>query len=216
MSDDAAERAGDPAGGRPPPDAPDTPAASASDAAAPPTGPGRAQRPPAEPPAVAGDTAVVMPAARTTCPEPPPVAGDTAPAVPTARTTRPAASAGWTDERVEAWIGAVLRLGVALAAVVASVGSVFFLARYGAQPADYRTFHGVAGGLDSVGGVLAGALALRSRWIIQLGLLLLIATPIARVALSLVAFALQRDRTYVVLTALVLALLLFSLMGPGF
>ena len=211
MSDDAAERAGDPTGDRPSPGTTPAPPASAPEASAPASGPARAPRPPAEPPPAPGRHPAPRPPA-----EPPSVAGDSPPDIPAARTTRPVAPGGWTDERVEAWIGSVLQLGVALAAVVASVGAVFFLARYGARPADYRTFHGVPAGLDSVGGVLRGALGLRSRWIIQLGLLLLIATPIARVALSLVAFALQRDRTYVVVTALVLALLLFSLIGPGF
>ena len=41
--------------------------------------------------------------------------------------------------------------------------------------------------------------------------MLLIATPIARVLFSVVAFALQRDRTYVVVTLIVLAVLLYSL-----
>jgi len=51
--------------------------------------------------------------------------------------------------------------------------------------------------------------------VIQLGLLLLIATPIARVALSLVAFVKQHDRTYIVVTTIVLVLLLYSLTGAG-
>jgi uncharacterized membrane protein len=55
--------------------------------------------------------------------------------------------------------------------------------------------------------------AFRGRGLIQLGLLLLIATPVARVAFSLLAFVLQRDRTYVMLTAFVLLLLLASLAG---
>jgi uncharacterized membrane protein len=60
------------------------------------------------------------------------------------------------------------------------------------------------------------ALAMRGRGIIQLGLLLLIATPVARVAISVVAFAVQRDRLYVAITLLVLAILLCSLMsGQG-
>jgi uncharacterized membrane protein len=52
---------------------------------------------------------------------------------------------------------------------------------------------------------------------VQLGLVLLIATPVARVAMSLVAFILQRDRVYVVVTLIVLAVLIFSLTGgiPG-
>jgi uncharacterized membrane protein len=56
-------------------------------------------------------------------------------------------------------------------------------------------------------------LSFRGRGIIQLGLLLLIATPIARVALSVVAFAIQRDRLYVVATLIVLAVLMYSLTG---
>jgi uncharacterized membrane protein len=46
---------------------------------------------------------------------------------------------------------------------------------------------------------------------IQLGIILLIATPVLRVAVSLVGFALERDRVYVAITGLVLAILLYSL-----
>jgi uncharacterized membrane protein len=52
--------------------------------------------------------------------------------------------------------------------------------------------------------------------IAQLALLLLIATPVARVAFTLVACALQRDRTYVVVTMIVLAVLVYALaFGKG-
>jgi uncharacterized membrane protein len=49
--------------------------------------------------------------------------------------------------------------------------------------------------------------------LIQLGLLLLIATPVARVAFSVAAFAMQRDRLYVVVALIVLAVLMYSLTG---
>ena len=126
-----------------------------------------------------------------------------------------AARRPWTEEDVEQWIGMLLRTGVLIAAAVAAVGAAVYLARYGGAPENYRFFRGVPRGLDSVHGVVSGALHLRSRWVIQLGLLLLIATPIARVGLSLVAFARQRDRLYVVVTSIVLGLLLYSLLGPG-
>jgi len=45
----------------------------------------------------------------------------------------------------------------------------------------------------------------------QLGLLVLLATPVARVAAALVGFALERDRLYVVVSALVLGILLTSI-----
>lgn len=121
----------------------------------------------------------------------------------------------WSDEEVEAWIGSLLRYGVLTAAAVALVGGLVYTALHAGEHVDYRTFRAVTPGLDSVHGVFKGVFQLRSRWIIQLGLLLLIATPVARVALSLVAFLLQRDRMYVVVTAIVLGLLLFSLFGPG-
>jgi Protein of unknown function (DUF1634) len=61
-------------------------------------------------------------------------------------------------------------------------------------------------------GVLAGIGALRPIAIAQAGLLVLVATPVSRVAVSLVAFLLERDRLYAAITAAVLGLLLFSLL----
>ena len=71
--------------------------------------------------------------------------------------------------------------------------------------------------VSTIAGIIRGTFAGRAPAIVQLGLLLLIATPVARVALSLVAFVLQRDRVYVIVTTIVLALLVFSLTGgvPG-
>jgi uncharacterized membrane protein len=116
---------------------------------------------------------------------------------------------------MELFIGNLLRVGVIVAAVVAAIGGVIFLAARGGSVADYHVFVGQPEHLRSVSGVLTGVAHLDSASIVQLGILLLIATPIARVALSLVAFAREHDRTYVAITALVLALLLFSLAGPG-
>jgi len=53
----------------------------------------------------------------------------------------------------------------------------------------------------------------RGTGLIQLGLLLLLATPVARVAFSVVAFLLQRDRLYVLVTLIVLGILLYSIAG---
>jgi uncharacterized membrane protein len=56
-------------------------------------------------------------------------------------------------------------------------------------------------------------LALRGRGIIQLGLVLLIATPVARVAFLIYAFARQGDRLYAVIASIVLALLVYGLLN---
>ena len=121
----------------------------------------------------------------------------------------------WTDERVERVIGTLLRWGVILAAAVVLAGGVMYLARYGSTIPDYRVFRGEPSDLRNVSGIVTGAVSWHSRGLILFGLLLLIATPVARVAFSVVAFALQRDRAYVVVTLIVLAVLLYSLAIAG-
>jgi uncharacterized membrane protein len=120
------------------------------------------------------------------------------------------------DASLERTIGTLLRVGVGAATALAAVGGTLFLFRHGEEPAYYGVFHGAPQDLRSVGAVMRAVGELRGRAVIQLGLLLLIATPVARVALTLVAFARARDRAYVVITSIVLALLLVSLFGlPG-
>jgi len=102
---------------------------------------------------------------------------------------------------------------VLLAAAVVLIGAGVYLRKYGGTTPDYRMFRGEPEDLRSISGIVSAALALRGRGLIQLGLLLLIATPVARVVFSAVAFACQRDYTYVTITLIVLALLLYSLTG---
>ncbi|HXG08236.1 MAG TPA: DUF1634 domain-containing protein [Gemmataceae bacterium] len=120
---------------------------------------------------------------------------------------------GWTDERVEQLLGNLLRYGVILAAAVVLVGGILYLVQDAAAVPDYEQFRGEPRQMRTPGGIVAEALQLHGRGVIQLGLLLLIAVPVARVAFSAIAFALTKDRVYVVLTLIVLAVLLFSLLG---
>jgi uncharacterized membrane protein len=119
----------------------------------------------------------------------------------------------WTDQRVENLIGNLLRAGVLLAAGVVVLGMIVFLTRHGRAIPRYTVFVGEPVELRTVSGIVRRAASLSGRNLIQLGLLLLIATPVARVAFSVVAFALDRDRLYVGVTLIVLAVLLFSLAG---
>lgn len=119
----------------------------------------------------------------------------------------------WTDKKIEDILGNLLRAGVAFSAAVVFLGAVIYLAKHGRSPADYRVFEGEPSELRSVPGIVRGALDLSGRGIIQLGLLLLIATPVARVILSIWGFAEERDRMYVAFTVIVLAILIFSLVG---
>jgi uncharacterized membrane protein len=118
-----------------------------------------------------------------------------------------------TDQRVDRIIGALLRYGVMLSAAVVAAGGIWYLMEYGGAKPDYHVFRGEPEYLRHVRGILRGIPGSHGRRIIELGLLLLVATPVARVAFSVVAFALERDRTYVVITLIVLAVLLVSLTG---
>jgi uncharacterized membrane protein len=123
------------------------------------------------------------------------------------------AGPGAGDERAEQVLGNLLRAGVILAAAVVLAGGALYLARHGTEPRDRFVYHDPGDSCDlcSPAGIVREALSLTGRGIIQLGLLLLVATPIARVLGSVLVFARQRDRTYVVLTLIVLGVLLYSL-----
>jgi uncharacterized membrane protein len=116
-----------------------------------------------------------------------------------------------TDIDIERMISILLRAGVLIAGAVVLTGGMIFLWRHGAEPVEFGKFVGQPAIDRQVVGIVKGLLSNRARSIIQLGILLLIATPIARVALSLVGFAIERDHKYVLITAIVLAVLLYSL-----
>jgi len=117
------------------------------------------------------------------------------------------------EKRMDEIMGRLLRTGVILAAAFVLAGGVVFLARHPEPVTNYHVFQGEPEELRTVPGIFHEALAFRGRGLIQLGLLILIATPIARVAFSVVAFLYERDRTYVVVTVIVLGLLVYSLLG---
>ena len=118
-----------------------------------------------------------------------------------------------TDQRIDEIMGMVLRTGVVLAALVVLAGGVVYLSRHQVPLTNYRVFQGEPVELRTVSGIVQEALAFRGRGLIQLGLLILIATPIARVAFSFFAFLYERDWTYVLVTVIVLGLLFYSLLG---
>ncbi len=117
------------------------------------------------------------------------------------------------EHRIELGLAHLLRAGVIAAAALVLVGGIMYLRQDGAFHPDYARFNGEPSNLQHPLGVLAQALALRPLGLIQLGVLVLLATPVVRVAFSLLAFAKEKDRTYVWMTAVVLTILVLSLLG---
>ncbi len=119
---------------------------------------------------------------------------------------------GLTDEKIQGVISLLLRIGVICASALVLAGGILYLVQHGNVVPHYQTFQGEPSYLRTPAGVLISAMGLDSRGIIQLGLLLLVLTPVARVAFSVAAFALQRDRLYVCVTLVVLCVLLYNLL----
>ncbi len=117
------------------------------------------------------------------------------------------------EQKLEDMIAHLLRAGVVAAALIVIGGAIPYLGTNAWGHPDYQTFHGEPDSLKSVPGTVKAAFSGDLRGVMQLGLLLLIATPIARVALSAIAFAVERDRMYVLFTLIVLTVLMYSLFG---
>jgi uncharacterized membrane protein len=120
-----------------------------------------------------------------------------------------------SEERFERFLANLLRAGVLLAGAVVLIGGVIYLSRHGTDHPDLHAFRGEPASLRTPSGIVVSAAQIRGRGVIQLGLLLLIATPVARVLFSVFGFLRERDYTYTILTLLVLTVLLCSLFLGG-
>lgn len=121
--------------------------------------------------------------------------------------------AQFNDERLESIMGNLLRSGVLLAAAVVALGGILYLIAHHRDRVDYSQFRSEPAQLKTVPGIVQQTAALQSTGIIQLGLLLLIATPILRVACAVFGFALERDLLYTFVSLIVLGVLFYSLFG---
>ena len=121
--------------------------------------------------------------------------------------------ASWNDQKIEQIIGVLLRVGVSMSAALVFVAGVAYLWQNHAVRVSYQQFHGEPAELTSVAGVVRGAANLDTLALMQFGLLILIATPVARVLFAAFAFALEHDWLYVVVSLIVFAVLLATLTG---
>jgi len=121
----------------------------------------------------------------------------------------------WVDHA----ISRLLRTGVLLSIAVIATGMIISFAHH----PDYFSSRPSLGALTSasehyprsIAAVIEGTMQGRGQAVVSLGLLLLIATPVARVALSIIVFAIERDRLYVMITSAVLLLLMIAFVLGG-
>ena len=120
-----------------------------------------------------------------------------------------------TDYDIESVMGTLLITGVVISGAVVLFGGVCYLYQMGTSLPHYKTFRGALSGLRSVRQILQGVIHFDSLAIIQFGLVLLIATPIARVVFSVVGFFVEKDYLYVLISLIVLAIIGFIIFNVG-
>lgn len=124
----------------------------------------------------------------------------------------------WAERDMELMIGRLLRYGVMLSCGITLVGGVFYLLQHGTQMPDYspipddRPFPGVEHYLRELSTIIPRVISLDGAAIIQLGVCVLIATPILRVAVSVIAFLVEKDYMYVVITLIVLTIIIANML----
>lgn len=118
------------------------------------------------------------------------------------------------EDRFEGTMGLLLRTGVFVAAAFVLVGGIIYLFQFGGARPHYQDFRGTPNDFRTVAGIARLLLSFRGEGIILAGVIILIATPVFRVIYALIGFLKLRDRLYVLVSLIVLAVLLFSIFGP--
>jgi uncharacterized membrane protein len=137
----------------------------------------------------------------------PPAAAPNVPPTGTDPATEPA-------RKVELLISNLLRGGVIVSLFLITMGTALSFVHHpdylSSRPALARLTHPGAAFPRTVAEVMQGVRGMRGQAIAAVGLMLLVATPVARVAVSILAFAYERDWAFVAITSVVFALLLLS------
>jgi uncharacterized membrane protein len=118
------------------------------------------------------------------------------------------------DADMQAIIGWILRIGVILSMGIVFIGGVLFVYRHGHSTPDYSTFKkGVPSFFNNIDGIVTGVFNFKAQAIIQAGIVLLIATPVIRVAFSAIGFIIEKDYLYTFITLLVLLIIIISMLS---
>ena len=125
-------------------------------------------------------------------------------------------STAMADQQMERMMGRLLQTGVLAAAVTVALGGALYLGGHGHESVAYSSFHPrplrVNHPLRLIGELRQASPGTE---LLDIGILLLVATPVLRVVLGLISFARERDWMYVLVSALVLGALLVGMFHGG-
>lgn len=118
-----------------------------------------------------------------------------------------------SDYDIEYMMGTLLITGVIISGALILFGGVYYLSQYGFTKPQFHTFMGEPSGLRSFKQIFNGFIHFDSLSIIQMGILLLIATPISRVIFSVIGFLFEKDYLYVIISLIVLGIIGYSILS---
>lgn len=123
----------------------------------------------------------------------------------------------WGEKDVEQYIGKLLRYGVILSCAITLFGGIIYLFQQKGVIVDYSPVptgqaFGVADYLRELNTIIPRILDFDGAAIIQFGVVVLIATPIMRVAFSAFSFLIEKDYLYVIITLIVLAIIVANML----
>lgn len=120
------------------------------------------------------------------------------------------------DTAIELVISKVLRYGVYLSMFFAVVGGMVYIAHHGGEPVGNQYAKYIEkddGFFDYVRQTVVGVFQGHGSDVIILGVVLLLATPTVRILFSLFGYVLEKDKLYIAVTLIVLAIIAVSVLG---
>jgi len=117
------------------------------------------------------------------------------------------------DTDMQLLLSQVLRAGTVISISIVFLGGIIYMFRHGHAVPDYRVFKGNPDFVQHASGIFYGITHIKGQAIIQLGIILLIATPILRVIFSAIGFVLERDYMYLGISLAVLGIIFISMLS---
>ncbi|HEY5326365.1 MAG TPA: DUF1634 domain-containing protein [Mucilaginibacter sp.] len=117
------------------------------------------------------------------------------------------------DRDIQLLLGQVLRAGTVISITIVLFGGIIYLYNHGGANANYRVFIGIPDFIRHFNDLICNTFILKGQAIIQVGIILLIATPIIRVICSAIGFVLEKDYMYLGISLLVLFIIFISMIS---
>ncbi len=117
------------------------------------------------------------------------------------------------DDKLELLLSNLLKIGVIISGIITFIGAILFLFQHGFEISNYHDFKPHPFHLSDLNSFFRSIISFRPESIMELGLLILIATPVLRVFLSFLAYSFQKDYMYIIFSLIVLMVMVIGFLS---